>query len=393
MQARSLVGLATVAVSLAAPVEAGYRLPMQSDLDRCGLKVVGAPPMGHVRLDLLVRRDGQVFGAFARHSEGIDDRALLRCVASAATRWSLPAPGIDATRPYQLSFAPGVTGRASAFLPSLDDHPAQVELDRPLARDTLQLLDDIGPAERGLGLLAVGDHAAAIRLFRNALEATPSDALALRGLVQALVESDGDLDEARSRASALLAYDPEGVAGHEAMSRVCLAAADDACAVEQVQAATRAPDASGRARALAELVEPARRAAARLRRLAESGLQLDPCSLLEGDAAQALCLVRRCVDEGASEYAQELRERDGAGWELKPWRVHDAREGRLVVARPFERPGAGAAARRDAVWLVRLGNPLVLKPASAEAREISARHNRCSQAAATAAGDPSSPWP
>ncbi|MBS2024788.1 MAG: hypothetical protein JST92_20525, partial [Deltaproteobacteria bacterium] len=64
------------------------------------------------------------------------------------------------------------------------------------------------------------------------------------------------------------------------------------------------------------------------------------------------------------------------------WSVHPVTGGRMVVTRPFEVTHGEQLARRDAVWLVKLGDPLLLKPESAEAREITLRHNRCDKSAA-----------
>lgn len=371
------VALALTAVAL--PAQASLRLPMQSDLDRCVLLAQGhgAPPqMGHVRLDLHVRRDGQVFAANARTAQGVDDKVLLHCVARVATRWKLTPVAIDYLRPYVLSFAPG-----AVFLPRIDDAPAQVPMNTALARDTLEVLEDATPDEQGLARLNVRDALGAIPLFRAALDENPSDALALRGLSEALSQSDGNLEEARRLAEQLLAFDPDGVAGHEALARVCLAASDDGCAVEHFVRATKAPDARPRSRALSELEEPARAAARRLEQVSGGA---DRCALADGEEARVLCLVRRCMDEGVMAYAHERGERDGSKWEPRAWRIQPMSGGRLLVTRPLEVTQAGGPSRRDAIWLVRRGEPLVLKAATLEAREITTHHSRCPQGGFTA---------
>lgn len=386
--------VALALTSAAAPARAALRLPMQADLDRCVLLAEGhgAPPqMGHVRLDLHIRRDGQVFAAHARTAQGVDDKLLLHCIARAATRWKLPPVAIDYVRPYVLSFAPGAIafgprggstqGRSAVFLPRIDDTPAQVPLHEALARETLEVIEDATLAERGLARLNVRDALGAIPLFRAALDENPSEALALRGLSEALAQSDGDLDEARRLAEQLLAFDPDGVAGHEALARVCLAAGNDGCAVEHFVRAAKAPDARPRSRALSELEEAARGAAKRLE-LVSGGA--DRCALADGEEARVLCLVRRCMDEGVMAYAREMGERDGSRWEPRAWRIQPTSGDRLLVTRPLEVTQASGPSRRDAVWLVRRGDPLVVKAATAEAREISTRHNRCAQGELTA---------
>ncbi|MBS2024486.1 MAG: tetratricopeptide repeat protein, partial [Deltaproteobacteria bacterium] len=286
-------------LALPASARAGTRWPMPSDIAHC-LAVAdsrsAAPQMGHVQLDLLLRRDGQVYGAYARRAEGIDDKSLLRCVASMATRWQLQAPGVDTERQYALSFAPANGGllRSTAFMPRLDDTPAPLPLDTTLAKATAEALDDATDAERGQLRLHVGDAVGAVPLFRSALDEMPSDPLALRGLAHALAASDGDLEEAHERAAQLIALDPEGVSGHEAMTRVCLAKDDDVCAQAEFELAAKAPDARPRARVLSELVEPVRAASARGTRLAQNA-GIDRCALAQDDGAKVLCQVRRCM--------------------------------------------------------------------------------------------------
>src|SRR2546426_6072041 len=96
----------------ARPRTTAQRLPLQSDFDRCVLRISDSGNediQGRLRMELLVRTNGEVYAAYVHSEKGVDDRRLERCLVSAALRWKLPAVPLDYSRPYVLSFVPGGT--------------------------------------------------------------------------------------------------------------------------------------------------------------------------------------------------------------------------------------------------------------------------------------------
>jgi hypothetical protein len=123
---------------------------MQSDFDRCVLRISDSGNediQGRLRLELLVRASGEVYAAFVHSEKGVEDRRLERCLVAAALFWKLPEVSVDYSRPYVLSFVPGGTemdfsdpvywsgqhyagqGRASVFMPDINDAPPPAEVD------------------------------------------------------------------------------------------------------------------------------------------------------------------------------------------------------------------------------------------------------------------------
>ncbi len=163
--------------------------------------------------------------------------------------------------------------------------------------------------------------------------------------------------------------------------------------------AAKAPDLVPRSRLLDELKGPTLLAVERLKRQSQGGAgsgvataqvdgkgaaaPADPCAAEKGEEAQALCVVKRCLDEGSVAYAKELSSQNGTPYETKDWRAKPVAPGKLLVTRPIEpAPGASAGAgssaeKHDALWLVNLGEQFVMRPTNIEARQITVRHNRC----------------
>lgn len=382
-----------VVLLFASTAASATRLPLQMDFDRCTLAAENRSELlqGRARLELLVRRSGAVYAAFVHSASGIEQHPrFLHCLANAAVLWELPAVATDYQRPYVLSFVHGgadidfspehyqhgdsfnVPGRTSTFMPDINDPAPLVAADAKLAQDTLEVRDGATDAERGTALLAVGDPARAIPVFRAALGRDANDALALRGLAHALAATGGDLKEARALANQLVELAPQEVSGHEALLHVCLAAKDDACAVAQFRAAKAAPDLAIRSRALALLQEDTRAAAARLAG-ASRAAAADPCADQPDEASGALCAVRRCVDEGTVAFARELSAQNHVTLVPGDWSAQRVGEGRYLVKRAI----AGGGERHDALWIVTIASELTMKPASGEARQITLRHSRC----------------
>lgn len=370
-------------------VASSARLPIQQDFDRCTLAAEdngNRSLQGHLRLELLIRKSGEVYAAFASAEHGIEDRRLERCLTATALLWKLPAVPVDYQRPYVVSFAPGATavdnslysagqgstvpGRTSVFLPDPNDPPPLAEVDTRVAQATLEVDDHATDAESGTAQLAVGRAKQAVEAFRRALAHDSTDLVALRGLAEALSSTDA-LAEARATAEKLVALEPDGVGGHEAMLTACLALRDDECAFAQWRAARAARDVAPRSRALAAL-QPAAQAVAERLRVAQ-GVD-DPCGAPKTAQDEALCAARRCLDAGSAEYAKEISAQNHLQYELQPWTVKSFGGSRMVVTRTI---ASASGDRHDARWLVKLGDELVLTPASAEARQISLRHSRC----------------
>lgn len=363
------------------------RLPLQNDFDRCALLAAdhgNENIQGRVRLQLLLRPSGNVYGAYVHSAQGVDDKRLFACLTGYALFWRFPPLAVDGARPYEVAFVPGGTeldfsplvyqagihasgqGRASVFMPDIDDIPAPRPLEKAFAQSSLDVADWATDAERGLAETAVQRYDRAIPLFRLALAADPHDPVALRGLAEALAETGADLAEARTVAQLLTDVRPGSVVGAEAMLRVCLAARDDLCVFRSFNAASHAPDLGPRARFLAELQPLAEAAAARLNAQAQARRQLDPCAGTGDQTALVQCLVMRCLDDAVLAVAAEKKGTPGA------WRFTPAGPDALIASRPL---GEGLEEPR---WVVSVGARTVkIKPANAAARELSARPGRC----------------
>lgn len=396
--ARSVFALV---LSLAAVAKA-ERLPMQSDFGRCANAVQSsgheADLQGQLRMEILVRRDGRVFAAFVAGERGIGNRRLERCLANEALLWQLPPVPIDYQRTYApITFVPGGsesrgdTNRmgvgsgqtsASVMMPDINNPPSWEPIDPVVSQETLDVTETATLAERGLASLAVRDYPAAVRALRDALQRSAEDAVALRGLVQALLESDGDPAEARQLAERLVKLDPSSVGGHEAMIRVCIAQKDPACLATHWKAAKASKDFLPRQRLFAEqlqakvmqAVADARRAPA-----AEGQAQADQkdeCAAQKGDDATALCLVRRCLDAGSAQYAKELSEQNRTEYVVGEWRAKRAGAGRVIVSREIATKDTPPQ-RHEPMWLVKLGEQVTMQPTNAEARQITLTHNAC----------------
>ena len=411
------------------------RLPMQSDVDRCAKRAsdMGDSSMqGKVRMQLLLRKTGQVYAAYI-HSRSVGSKVLERCFTNQALLWQYEAQAIDTAAPYPLavmsggSEAGGMAGTVSVhqgsappsvMMPSTRPVVEPAELDEKLAQQTLEILENATAAEQGQALMAVHKYAEAIAQFRGALGRDPSDALALRGLSQALVETRGDLAEARTLAERLGSAAVGSVVGPEAMLRVCAAQKDDLCVFKGWKAATgNRLDLAPRSRIIQELQPLAQAAAERLNAAAKAraeggapatapatsaapaaappaaapvgagaaaapAVSSDPCATETGDEKQALCVVKRCLDEGSVLYAKELSAQNGVDYVAGEWRTKAVGAGKLLVTRPIAPKTADPAAvaptgRHDAIWLVKLGDQFSIAPSTSEARQITLTHNAC----------------
>jgi hypothetical protein len=400
-----------VVVLLSSGAALAERPPLQSDLDRCTNAAQSngrdTSLQGRLRLQMLIRPNGRPYAVFVWSETGITDRPLERCLSSMPLLWDLSPSTLDYVWPYQMSFVPGgeriaagvgfgsttQQGVPSAMMPELNSPPGWEPLNVFAAQATLDTIENATPAERGSAELAVHRYPAAVAAFRDALSRNSGDKMALRGLAHAIAESGGDLKEASATATRLLELDPGGEQGHEAMLRVCLAVKDDACVARHFNLANKAKDLSLRWLILRDELKPlAEQAAARLRERGKAqassaatpgaGAQKDnpqdPCAAEKGEELQALCVVKRCLDEGTVLYARELGEQNHVEYQLGDWRAKMVSAGKLLVTRPIvpkDREKGGA--QHDALWLVSVGDQLVMHPSNLEAKQISLQHNRC----------------
>jgi tetratricopeptide (TPR) repeat protein len=363
------------------------------EIARC---IPGAPPLrGSLELDQLVTDQGDVPAAWVRTQKAQDAGQLFRCATRLATDAKYAAQKTDSVRTSRISCDGTSCQRA-------DLAGSRSGLDEKLAQSTLHLAGWATAAERGWAQLLVRDHPGALKQFGQALKERPGDTRALRGLATALAESGGDLARARDAAQKAVQLKPESAAGHETLARVCLAQKDDGCAVAELAAARKAPDAETRAADLDQLDEPVKAAAERIataekeeqeRRAAdaEAALQkVDPagCRKLEANSdAQLLCLVKRCFAASAQQYAKQLRTKDGHEYAAGEWKVAsrkgDAAEVTVSI-RPTppskkkrSRKGAEQAEGHDATWRATVGENITLVPQNKDAANVARASQGC----------------
>lgn len=353
-----------------------------------------AATQGIFQVDQLVGEQGDVPAAWIRAQKVTNPEPLLRCAARVATDAKYAAQKVDSVR------TSAVTCDASGCQRT-EPGDARSPLDEKLAQSTLQVAGWATAAERGWAYLLVGDRGTAVKEFNQALKERPGDVRALRGLAIALVDSGGDLARAREAAQKAVQLRPETVATHEALLRVCLAQNDDRCVASEYDTARKAPDAEMRAAELSRFEDAAKSAADRAaaldkqeeeRRAAEkeAALQkMDPanCRKLEANSdAQLVCLVKRCFDAGAREYAKELRTKDGQPYAPGEWKVASRSDDTAEVTVPI-RPDASARKRRrrkaaegeshDATWRATIAETITLMPLTDDAANVARKSDAC----------------
>ena len=351
------------------------------------------PPKGSFEVDQLVTEQGDVPAAWVRGQKVQEGGQLFRCATRLATDAKYPVQKADSVRTSRISCDGTTCQRA-------DLAEARSPLDEKLAQSTLHAAGWATAAERGWGQLLVRDWPGALKQFGQALKERPGDVRALRGQAAALVESGGDLARARDAAQKAVQLRPDSAAAHETLVRVCLAQKDDRCAVSEMEAARKAPDAEAQAAGLAQLEEPVKAAADRVaaadkeeqeRRAAEAEAALqkiDPagCRKLEANSdAQLICLVKRCFEGPAQKYAKELKTKDGREYAAGEWKVASRKGDAVEVAvaiRPAKakkrRKGSAAQAEdHDATWRATVGENITLVPQNADAANVARRSEAC----------------
>jgi hypothetical protein len=282
-----------------------------------------------------------------------------------------------------------------------EKRPAQ---DDKLARGTLKFADWAGPADKGWAYYYIGDVQQAVTQFEAATKADAKDERAQRGLAQALADSGGDLNRAKEAAKKAIELKPESEATHEAMIHVCLAAKDDKCAFDEFDLAKTKPDLNARTRELASIQDKVKEAAERLQAGEEqedvkkkqaqetAAAKADPtgCSKLEnGSDAQLLCLIKRCFEKGAREYAKELKPLTGQDYSAGEWKVVSKSGTHAQVTVPIRVAGSGrtrgkkgaaaeeGVATHDATWSVKVGETIDMQATSQAAANIAKKYDSC----------------
>jgi len=365
------------------------------EIARCA---AAAPREASFEVDQLVTEQGDVPAAWVRSQKAQDAGQLFRCATRLATDAKYPPQKTDAVRTSRIACDGTTCQRA-------DLAESRSSLDEKLAQATLHLSGWATAAERGWAELLVRDYGAALKQLGQALKERPGDVRALRGLAVALVESGGDASRAREAAQKAVQLRPDSAAAHEALLRVCLSQKDDRCAVEELDAARKSPDADARAAELAQFDEPVNSAAERVAAAdkeeqerkaaeAEAALQkMDPagCRKLEANSdAQLLCLVKRCFEAPAQQYAKELKGKDGEQYAAGEWKVAgrkgDAAEITVAIrpaAKKRRRGKATVGEARDATWKAVIGENIALVPQNADAANVSRRSQACGRQSAS----------
>jgi tetratricopeptide (TPR) repeat protein len=384
----------------------------QTDVSRCyqAASGVGIPNLqGSFEIDQYVDDKGDVPAAWLHHDVGVNGGTFFQCILGMAVASKYPSQNVDYVLPSTVTcVGVGVSEgkeRTSGCTKALGAPEKRPPQDEKLARQTLRFADWAGPTDRGWASYYVGDYPKAIEQLDAATKADPKDERAWRGLAQALADSNGDLNRSKEAAKKAIELKPESEATHEAMIHVCLAAKEDKCAFEEFDLAKSKPDLDARRRELASIQDKVKEAAERLQSGAvqeeaqqksaheAAAAKADPtgCSKLENNSdAQLLCLIKRCFDKGAREYAKELKPLTGQDYSAGEWKVNSRSGTHAKVTVPI-RAGAAAKTTRgkkgepadegaqahDATWNVTVGENINMQAANSDAAQIAQNHDSC----------------
>jgi tetratricopeptide (TPR) repeat protein len=347
-------------------------------------------------LMLLVDKDGAVPAAFINDAKNLHGTILQGCLLDYAVGSKFEPENTDYVRPEPLYFA-GTQG----IKKQLKEQPPG-PLDAGLAQSTLTFADWATPVDKAYGSYYVHDYKKALELFRAALQAKPDDARALRGLALTLLDSGGEVKEARDTAEKAAKLDPDSVAAHETLVKICLKQNDPRCVLDEWERATLGEMKDGkvikpvdekqkiaRSYELAQIQDQVKAVhekyssqvekedqEAREKAIAEARKKSDPTGCgakAEGDE-RTLCFVRYCFADGAGAYAQSLRAITGQDYSPGQWRVSKGKEGPEVTV-PIR--GKKGMPPHDATWAVKIGETVDMKPTTIDANNITLHHNSC----------------
>jgi hypothetical protein len=110
--------------------------------------------------------------------------------------------------------------------------------------------------------------------------------------------------------------------------------------------------------------------------IAEAQKKADPtgCGAKPEGDERTLCFVKYCFGAGAGAYAKSLKAITGQDYAAGEWKVGKGKEGPEVTV-PIR--GKKGTAPHDAVWAVKVGETVDMKPTTIDANNISLRHNAC----------------
>jgi len=375
------------------------------DLDFCGKQAKGLIP-GLAREDapatvsvyLYVDADGAVPAAFIHDQKDAKAPTLWGCITDYAVSSKFEGEKVDYLRPTAIRFAGLSVNKLTQT-----EYPLQ-PLDEKLAQDTLQFAGWATSTDKGYGYYYVHKFPESIAAFREALKLKADDERALRGLASALVDSNGDLKEARALADQAVAAAPNSEAPFEALSRVCLATKDDECAYDNFEKATKAPDEKPRSVELAQLQVALKEVAERLKAgeeqktkaaaekaAAEAAKNADQtgCGKFPEGDDRTICYVKYCFADGAQRYALDLKPITGQDYTASGWTAGKTKSGAASVTVGIRTGGSAgkskrgkksagdAASAHDAVWEVTVGDSVGMKPLTIDANNISAKYSAC----------------
>jgi Tfp pilus assembly protein PilF len=397
---RLLTLAAAAAVAACAGAQAkpgGLREMPMTDVNRClqSAKQFNANLQGSFDMYQVVAADGSVPATFVHNAQGIDVPQFFGCLTDLSVASRYKGENLDYLRPNPFKCEAG--SNSCARVPVSQEIGAP--LDEKLAQSTIHFADWASPTDRGWGHYYVHNYGEAVKQFDTALKANGNDVRALRGMAVALADSNGDLNRAKEAAQKAIQLAPDTEATHEAMIHVCLAQKDDKCAYAEFEAARSKPDVETRSFELAMIQDRVKAAAERLQSQQEqqtqqadaAAEQSDPtgCRKLEPNSdAQVLCLIRRCFERGAREYAKQLKPLTGQDYAAGEWKVVSRSGENAQVTVPI-RAGAKAKGKakavsadagpqpHDATWKVSIGETITMLPQNIDAANIAKSHDAC----------------
>jgi len=381
-----------------------------TDIERCYQTARGLGNQnlkGELDLWQVVDEQGDVPATFVHDAKGLDFAPFMSCLTDLATGSKYESQKVDYLRPNPITCDVGGEGGRARCQKQVIQEATRAPFDEKTAQATLTFAGWATATDKGWGSTYARKYADAIAAFEGALKAKPDDVRALRGLAVALADSGGDLKRAREAAQKAVQLKPDSAATQDALVHVCLAQKDDQCTFDAFEAARKAPDQQARSFELALLQDRVKAAAERLntqsseeeekrRQQAEAAAQkADPtgCRKLEaGSDAQLLCLIKRCFDRGAHEYAKnELKPLTGQDYSAGEWKVANHKgdtadvtvqirtpsSARKAAKKGKAGPGDEGPSAHDATWKVTVGENITMVPQTLDAANIAKRYDAC----------------
>lgn len=357
-----------------------------------------------VTVFMYVDTDGAVPAAFIHDAENVAGGPLFGCLMDSAAESKFESENSDYIRPQPLLFS----GKTAQVKQLHEQKPGP--LDEKMAQSSLTFTTWATAADKGWGYYYVHDYAKAQEQFKAALAAKADDPKALRGMALTLLDSKGDLKEARANADKAVQAAPTMVAAWEAQARVCLAQKEDECTLNAFEHATKgeldkdgkvvkAADEKQRAARSYELVEiqdqvkavaekfnadaegKRKEAEDKARAAAQKANDPTGCGqkFPEGDE-RTLCLVKFCFEKGAQEYAKSLKPLTGQDYSAGEWKIGKGKSGNEVSvairAASAKKSKTGPSAH-DAIWSLDAAGQA--KAANIDAAQIAQKHNACNK--------------